>query len=154
MDNLATKVVGRYLQEERTIATAESCTGGLVGGALTAVSGSSAVYMGGIISYTNPVKHRLVGVKQELLDEFGAVSEPVAKAMAEGGRRVIGTSVGVSITGVAGPNPDDWNNPVGLVYIAVSDGDTTQCKTCHFTGDRETVRSQAVETALEMLQTI
>ncbi|MFI3312811.1 MAG: CinA family protein [Eubacteriales bacterium] len=154
MDNLATQVVQAYLQEGKTIATAESCTGGLVGGALTAVSGSSSVYMGGIISYTNPIKHRLVGVKQELLDEFGAVSQPVAKAMAEGVRQVIDTTVGVSVTGVAGPNPDDWNNPVGLVYIAVSDGKTTHCQTCNFSGDRASVRNQAVEVALKMLKTI
>lgn len=148
MDKLASRVIAAYLEKNATIATGESCTGGMVGSALTAVGGSSQVYMGGIISYTNQVKHRFLGVPQELLDQYGAVSEPVALAMASGAREAMGTTVGVGITGVAGPGSDDWNNPVGLVYIAISTEETTKCLPCHFEGNRDDVRKQACETAL------
>ena len=151
MDKLAKQVVQAYLAKNATIATGESCTGGMVGASLTAVSGSSQVYMGGIISYTNPVKHGILGVPQELLDQYGAVSEPVALAMAHGAREAIGATVGVAVTGVAGPGKDDWNNPVGLVYIAVSTETQTQCLTCNFDGDRQQVREKACERALSAL---
>ncbi len=151
MDKLAKEVVATYLEQHATIATGESCTGGMLGALLTAVGGSSQVYMGGIISYTNPVKHKFLGVSQELLDNFGAVSEPVALAMARGAREAMGTTVGVGITGVAGPGRDDWDNPVGLVYVAISREDGTHCLACHFDGDRDQVRKQACQTALEGL---
>lgn len=103
-----------------TFGTAESCTGGLVAKRITDLPGSSAVLMGGIVSYTNAIKHRVLGVPQELLDQFGAVSPQVAQAMAEGARRVLGCDLAISTTGVAGPAPDDRGNPVGLVYIALA----------------------------------
>lgn len=133
-----------------TIATAESCTGGLLGKSITDVSGSSAVYPGGVISYCNRIKHEILGVEQALLDSLGPVSEPVARQMAEGVRRVIGADLGVGITGIAGPNSDDTGRPVGLVYIGASDGETTLVREYRFNGDRAAVRAQAAETAAEL----
>ena len=136
---------------EKTVATAESCTGGLLGKSITDVSGSSAVYPGGVISYCNRIKHELLGVEQELLDTLGPVSAPVARQMAEGVRRVIGADYGVSVTGIAGPNSDESGKPVGLVYLAASDGVTTVIRECRFDGDRSAVRAQAAEAAADLV---
>lgn len=135
----------------KTLVTAESCTGGGIGAALTAVSGSSAVYMGGIISYCNEVKHRVLGVEQQLLDTLGAVSGPVAEQMAAGARRVLDADIAVSVTGLAGPGGDEYGNPVGTVFIGYCDENQTLSREYHFPGDREQVRSQAVEAALELI---
>ena len=135
----------------KTLVTAESLTGGGIGAALTAVSGSSAVYKGGIISYTNEVKHQLLGVPGDTLEQFGAVSEPVARAMAEGARKVLKADVAVSVTGLAGPGGDDYGNPVGTVYIGYSDENGTVVKHCLFTGDRESIRNQTIEAALHLI---
>ena len=137
--------------EGKTLVTAESCTGGGIGAALTCVSGASAVYKGGIISYTNEVKHQLLGVPGDTLKQFGAVSEPVARAMAEGARRVLQADVAVSVTGLAGPGGDDYGNPVGTVFIGYSDETGTIAKHCRFTGDRESIRNQTIETALQLI---
>lgn len=133
-----------------TVATAESCTGGLLGKSITDISGSSAVYPGGVISYCNRIKHEILGVEQADLDSLGPVSEPVARQMAQGVRRVIGADLGVGITGIAGPNSDDTGRPVGLVYVSASDGKTTLVRECHFDGDRTAVRAQAAEAAAEL----
>ena len=101
----------------KRLATAESLTGGGIGAAITSVSGASAVFAGGIISYTNEVKHRVLGVPVEILDTCGAVSGPVAKAMARGAVRVTGADAAVSVTGLAGPDGDEFGNPVGTVFI-------------------------------------
>ena len=135
----------------KTLVTAESLTGGGIGAALTAVSGSSAVYKGGIISYTNAVKHQLLGVSMETLEQFGAVSEPVAYAMAEGARKVLEADVAVSVTGLAGPGGDDYGNPVGTVFIGYSDENRTVVKPCLFSGDRESIRSQTIAAALQLI---
>ena len=132
----------------KTLATAESCTGGGIGAALTAISGSSAVYKGGIISYTNEVKEKLLGVPAELLAEYGAVSAPVAQAMAEGARKRLNTDVAVSVTGLAGPGGDEYGNPVGTVFIGYADDSKSYAKEYHFSGDREAVRQQAIQMAL------
>ena len=139
------------LLKGKTLVTAESLTGGGIGAALTAVSGSSAVYKGGIISYTNEVKNQLLGVPLDTLEQFGAVSEPVAKAMAEGARKVLQADVAVSVTGLAGPGGDDYGNPVGTVFIGYSDETGTSAKHCRFTGDRESIRNQTIETALQLI---
>ena len=139
------------LLQGKTLVTAESLTGGGIGSALTAVSGASTVYKGGIISYTNEVKHKLLGVPVENLEQFGAVSEPVAYAMAEGARKVLEADVAVSVTGLAGPGGDDYGNPVGTVFIGYSDENRTVVKPCLFSGDRESIRSQTIETALQLI---
>lgn len=135
----------------KTLVTAESCTGGGIGAALTAVSGSSAVYKGGIISYCNEVKHRVLGVEQLPLDTLGAVSGPVAEQMAAGARHVLDADIAVSVTGLAGPGGDEYGNPVGTVFIGYCDENQTLSREYHFPGDREQVRSQAVEAALELI---
>ena len=135
----------------KTLVTAESLTGGGIGAALTQVSGASAVYKGGIISYTNEVKHKLLGVSLETLEQFGAVSEPVAKAMAEGARKILEADMAVSVTGLAGPGGDDYGNPVGTVFIGYSDEDKTVVKPCMFSGDRESIRSQTIAAALQLI---
>lgn len=135
----------------KTLVTAESCTGGGIGAALTAIPGSSAVYKGGIISYTNWVKENLLNVDGELLDTYGAVSPQVAKAMAEGAREVLQADIAVSVTGLAGPGGDEYGNPVGTVFIGYSDCKITDSIACCFTGDREEIRNQAVQTALKVI---
>lgn len=138
----------------KKLVTAESLTGGGIGAALTSVSGASAVYKGGIISYTNEVKHKLLGVPMVMLDQYGAVSEPVAKAMAEGARKALEADIAVSVTGLAGPTGDEFGNPVGTVFIGYSDSSTTVVKHCLFSGDRETVRNRTIAEALQLILTM
>lgn len=149
MMSLASEVI-RTLQG-KTLATAESCTGGGIGAALTAVSGSSAVYKGGIISYCNEVKHGLLGVSRESLEKLGAVSSQVAAEMARGARETLHTDVAVSVTGLAGPGGDAFGNPVGTVFIGYADKEKTTVSHFVFSGDREAVRRQATEEALKLI---
>ena len=135
----------------KTLATAESCTGGIIGAALTAIPGSSAVYKGGIISYTNWVKHRLLGVDEALLDEAGAVSAPVAEAMARGAREALQADVAVSVTGLAGPGGDEFGNPVGTVFIGYCDEKNCLSQKHLFSGTREEIRRAAAENALKLI---
>ena len=133
----------------KTLVTAESCTGGGIGAALTAIPGSSAVYKGGIISYTNWVKENVLKVDSEMLNTCGAVSAEVAKTMAEGARSVLQADIAVSVTGLAGPGGDEYGNPVGTVYIGYADSFRTESIACYFTGDRDEIRNQAIHTALK-----
>ena len=135
----------------KTLVTAESLTGGGIGAALTAVSGSSSVYKGGIISYTNEVKHHILGVKTETLDQFGAVSAQTAAEMAAGVRQRLDADVAVSVTGLAGPGGDDYGNPVGTVFLGYCDADRLVTKKCHFSGNREAVRNQTIQAALNLV---
>lgn len=145
------QLIANLIAAGKTLATAESCTGGLIGKLLTDVSGSSAAYLGGVISYSNEVKHNVLGVPQQLLDDFGAVSEPVARAMAEGAKRVIGADIAVSVTGIAGPKSDNTNKPVGLVYIGATDGNRTLVRENHFLGNREEIRTQSAAAAMALV---
>ena len=135
----------------KTLATAESLTGGGIGAALTAVSGSSAVYKGGIISYTDEIKRNILSVSADSLVQYGAVSAPVAGEMVSGVRRIMGADVAVSVTGLAGPGGDEFGNPVGTVYIGYSDGNTSLARHFLFDGDRSQVRSQAAAAALKLI---
>ena len=135
----------------RTLVTAESCTGGGIGAALTAVPGSSANFKGGIISYTNWVKHVLLGVDAALLDREGAVSAPVAEAMASGAKNALQADIAISVTGLAGPGGDSYGNPVGTVFIGYSDDIRVLSRKFMFYGDRSSVRKQACRAALELL---
>ena len=137
--------------EGKTLSTAESCTGGLIGSALTAVPGASRVYKGGIISYWSEVKQNLLGVDAALLQTEGPVSEPVAEAMAEGVRRALCTDVAVSVTGLAGPDGDEFGHPVGTVFVGYANGTISVVKEFHFTGDRECVRHKAAEAVLRLI---
>lgn len=138
-------------RQGKTLATAESCTGGGIGHRLTAIPGSSAAYAGGVISYTNAVKRAVLGVPEEILETKGAVSAETARAMAEGVRRVIGADLGVSATGLAGPDGDGSGKPVGLVYLGASDGARTVVREFVFRGSREDVRNQAIDAALDLV---
>ena len=135
----------------KTLCTAESCTGGGIGAALTAIPGSSSVYKGGIISYTNEIKHALLGVPTSLLDSFGAVSAPVAEAMAVGARAALNTDIAISVTGLAGPGGDDFGNPVGRVHIGYADAHTALSREYTFSGNREDVRRLAAQAALNLI---
>ena len=137
--------------EGKTLVTAESCTGGGIGASLTAVSGASAVYKGGIISYTNWVKHNLLHVDETLLNEVGAVSAPVAEAMARGARDALQADVAVSVTGLAGPGGDEFGNPVGTVFIGYCDEKTCLSRKCLFPGSRDQVRTAAIREALRLV---
>ena len=149
MMTLAYKVV--HALGTRTAATAESCTGGMIGAALTAVPGASRVFKGGVISYTNEIKSRLLHVDEKLLETHGAVSAPVAEAMAKGARMALGTDLAVSVTGLAGPGGDEFGNSVGTVFIGCASESITRTEEYHFAGDREAVRQQAAKAALILL---
>lgn len=147
--NLSCKVISAL--QDKTLVTAESCTGGGIGAALTAVPGSSKVYKGGIISYTNVVKIKQLSVSGELLDRVGAVSAQVAEAMAIGARTALCADIAVSVTGLAGPDGDDFGNPVGTVFIGYSDAIKLVSKRYLFSGNREEIRSQAIDAALQLV---
>lgn len=146
---LATEVLAAL--KGKKLVTAESCTGGGIGAALTAVAGASSVFKGGIISYCNEVKNSALGVPQALLDEVGAVSAPVAEAMAVGARKALGADCAVSVTGLAGPDGDEYGNPVGTVFIGFADGKRTISREYYFSGDREQIRQSAIVAALKLI---
>lgn len=134
-----------------TLGVVESCTGGLLGGMLTSVAGSSKVFQGGLITYSNGLKRQLAAVPSALLNTHGAVSAEVAEAMASGGRRALAVNICIAITGIAGPASDSSEKPVGLVFIACAGPDAQkQLKQFNFTGSREAIREQAVTEALMM----
>ena len=134
-----------------TFAAAESCTGGLIAKRITDLSSASAVFRGGIVSYTNEVKRDVLGVPQELLDEHGAVSAPVAQAMAEGALRITGSNLAVSVTGVAGPDRDDRGNEVGTVFFGIASAKTSRALHVHLQGDRSMIRQLAADHAFALL---
>ena len=135
-----------------TVATAESCTGGLVGAALTDVQGSSAAYVGGVVSYSNEANVTLLGVDPGLIAACGAVSDAVARAMAAGARDSLGADVAVSVTGIAGPDGGSADKPVGTVWFGVAGPDGVRAQLRRFAGDRATVRERATSTALDLLR--
>jgi nicotinamide-nucleotide amidase len=147
------EVVGMYLvMRQKTLAVAESCSGGWLAERLTGFSGSSNFFLGGVICYSNELKTKLVGVPAALIEEHGAVSQPVAQAMAEGVRARTGASIGVAITGIAGPTGGSPEKPVGLVFIALADERGTQVREFRFPGNRERVRLWSTQMALEMIR--
>ncbi|MBQ7817366.1 MAG: CinA family protein [Oscillospiraceae bacterium] len=149
MTSLASEVIKALAG--KTLATAESCTGGMIGQLLTGVPGASLVYKGGVISYTNEVKQNVLGVDGEALAKFGAVSAQTAAAMASGVRKLLNTDAAVSVTGLAGPGGDEYDNAVGTVFIGFDSQRHSEVKEFHFTGDREAVRRQAAEAALKLI---
>lgn len=147
--------IGQQLTSKNwTVACAESCTGGLLTAYLTSIPGSSAYVEGGIISYSNKVKRQLLGVDELALLEYGAVSEIVARQMCEGVQQALGTDIGLSITGIAGPGSDATNKAVGLVFIGITFQNATIVDKCQFTGTRDDIREQSCQHALSMLATI
>ena len=147
------EVVGMYLvMRQKTLATAESCTGGLLSERITRVAGSSEYFLGGAVCYSNEMKTRFAGVSPRLLETYGAVSKPVAQALAEGIRLKTRASIGLGITGIAGPGGGTAEKPVGLVFIALADERGTEVREFRFPGDRERVRLLTSQFALEMLR--
>lgn len=133
-----------------TVATAESCTGGLIAGAIVNVAGASKVFNEGYITYSNDAKEKLLRVSRETLEHFGAVSHDTAKEMALGAARAAGAQVGISSTGIAGPDGGTLEKPVGLVYLGISVCGTAEAVKFMFPGNRIEVRRQAVEAALSL----
>jgi nicotinamide-nucleotide amidase len=147
------EAVGILLSEKhKTLAIAESCTGGLISDRITDVPGSSDYFQGTVIAYSNKIKVNLLGVSEEDLNQHGAVSSPVAIQMAQGVRKLARTDYGLGVTGIAGPTGATPQKPVGLVYIAVSSEDDTYSKEFRFLGDRAVVKRRASQMALDMLR--
>jgi len=145
--------IGKMLKKHNiTLSTAESCTGGLLGGTITNEAGSSDYYLGGVVSYSNFVKEKLLGVNLESLEKFGAVSKIVAREMAEGVKIALNTDIAIAVTGVAGPGGGSLDKPVGLVYIALASCGITTVQRFQFVGNRQSVRNMTVESALDMLR--
>lgn len=150
----AKEAVKTLENHKKTLALAESCTGGLVSKLITDVSGASAVYEGGVCSYSNSVKMKILGVKEETLRTFGAVSENTAREMSQGVRKALGADIGVGITGIAGPLSDGTNKPVGLIYISVCSEKfekMVELKNNFTENVREQNRLSAAKTALDLI---
>ena len=148
---LCSKVLDTLRAGGKTLATAESLTGGGIGSALTAIPGASEVYKGGVISYVNEVKRDVLGVPQEILDRYGAVSAWTAGYMASGVRKLLKADYAISVTGLAGPGGDEFGHSVGTVYIGFECGPKSLVKQYRFTGTREEIRRQTMEKAMELI---
>ncbi len=150
-DPLAARVGERLRAAGLTLSTAESSTGGLIAKRLTDCSGSSAFLMGGLVAYADHVKQKLLGVPKAMLIEHGAVSEPVARQMAEGARALFEVDLAVSVTGIAGPTGATARKPVGLHYVAISTPRGTRVRRYEWTGDRTANRQAAADAALQLI---
>lgn len=150
--SIAAEVLQLCREQGLTLAAAESCTGGLIAKELTDIPGASQVFLGGVVSYTNHVKEQVLRVPAALLDRCGAVSAPVARAMAEGVRRVTGSDLSVSVTGLAGPDGDDRGNPVGTVYVGLSWQGGSLVRHLTLGGDRARIRLLAASNALDIIR--
>lgn len=151
-DTPASTAVSLLKRRKRTLALAESCTGGLVSNWLTDVPGASSVFRGAVVAYANTVKEKALGVSRQTLSRHGAVSAETAREMAQGARRALDASIGISITGIAGPSGDTAQKPVGLVYIALSDTRGTVVRRHRFVGSRDRIRQKAARAALQLLR--
>ncbi len=153
LDALAAETLEICRKAGLTIATAESCTGGMIGASLTAIAGSSDVMDRGFITYSNEAKQQMLGVSKASLEKYGAVSEKVAQEMAEGGLNMASTDLCVAVTGIAGPGGGSVEKPVGLVYLACARPNSATIVERHvFEGTRDEVRLQTVKRALELLK--
>ncbi len=150
--NMQTVTAELLVKKAKTIATAESCTGGAIASALVEYPGISSVFLDGTVTYCNEAKQKRLGVKEETLQKYSAVSAETAMEMAEGAAKTAGTQIGLATTGIAGPDGAMEGKPVGLVYIGLTIDGVTQVKECHFVGNREKVRTRAVYTALDWLR--
>ena len=151
---LEEKVVKILNEKGLVLATAESCTGGLIAKRITDVSGSSAMFNCGIVSYSNEIKENILGVKHETLEKYGAVSEQTVREMVDGVLKVSKADIAVAVSGIAGPNSDNTEKPVGLIYLAASDNNKVKVVKLnnHFSDDvRNQNRKSASDTALEMI---
>lgn len=152
--NLAERIVKEFTDKHLSLATAESCTGGLIGGCITSIAGSSQIFDRGFITYTNRAKHEMLGIPKAFLDMYGAVSEEVARAMAEGALIHSTADRSIAVTGIAGPDGGTPTKPVGVVHIACAIRHMDTYHVCHqFEGNRHTIRLSTIEQALTLLLT-
>ena len=151
-DTLPVVVANLLLQQKLTLAAAESCTGGLLAKMLTDMPGSSKYFWGGVVSYSNEAKTKILGINDKNIFQYGAVSEPVARDMAVQIRKIASSAIGVSITGIAGPEGGSKTKPVGTVYIGIDSQQGTQVKQLHFVGNREAIRTLSAKSALDWLR--
>ncbi|MEM7624696.1 MAG: competence/damage-inducible protein A [Planctomycetota bacterium] len=151
-DTLQSTLIAMLTERGKTVATAESCTGGMIGAMLTDVPGSSAAYLGGWVTYTNELKSSQVGVPPELIERHGAVSESVVIAMAQGARERSGADYAVSVSGVAGPGGGTPEKPVGTVWLALSTPDAAVARCARLVGNRASIRDRAAKCALQMIR--
>ncbi len=149
--SLETKVGKLLLEKNLTISCAESCTGGLVMDRLTNIAGSSTYFLGGAVAYSNQIKHSVLGIQENTLNVFGAVSEQVAAAMARGARAVFGTDIAVGVTGIAGPGGGTEEKPVGLTYIAINTPKMSMVQRFEWQEDRIANKKSSAEAALKMV---
>lgn len=145
------KIVRELAKRGLGLCTAESCTGGLIAGCITSVSGASACFEGGLVTYSNAAKTRLIGVPEAVIEKYGAVSGETARAMAEGARDKLAADMSVAVTGIAGPTGGTPDKPVGTVYIAVARKGKTSVRKFLFTGTRHGIRKQTTEEALKFV---
>ncbi len=146
-----TEIIEQLIQQGKTVATAESCTGGMIAAAITDVPGASAVFGCGAVTYSNEMKRKILGVKEETLNAHGAVSPETAREMAEGLKALSGADIAVAVTGIAGPGGGSEAKPVGLVYLAAAAEDTVRVSKNLFRGDRDAVRRQTTDKAFELI---
>ena len=144
-------VVRKLIDNRLSVATAESCTGGLIAGAITSVPGSSACFSYGLVTYSNEAKRKLLGVPQQILTRYGAVSSETAYAMADGLKKLTEAVIAVSVTGIAGPDGGSEEKPVGLVYIGLASGGKIITERCQFSGSREEIRNKTVNRAIVLI---
>jgi PncC family amidohydrolase len=149
--DIARRIQAACLELGLSVSTAESCTGGLVGHLITEVAGSSGYYQGGVVAYTDALKRQLLDVPGETLEKHGAVSAQVAVAMAEGARSRFGATVGVAVTGIAGPDGGTASKPVGLTYVATSDAHGHDVRRSLWSADRSGNKRESARAALELL---
>lgn len=152
--SIARKVGNMLLERRLSLSVCESCTGGMLGAVITSMPGSSRYFAGGVIAYSDAVKKNVVGVKRSTLERYGAVSALTAREMALGVRSKLKTDIGVSITGIAGPDGGTAKKPVGLVYIAVAYGKRMWVERFVFSGGRQKVRRSSAKKALDMIKEV
>lgn len=148
---LGQKILKKFTRTGKTLAVAESCTGGLIANCLTNTAGASAFFWLGIIAYDNAAKTKILGVPLRLIKKHGAVSKPVASWMSQGARKILNTDYGLGVTGIAGPGGGTKSKPVGTVWIALSSRRNTTARKFFFKGSRVAIKNQAARTALKML---
>ena len=150
--NKLQQILQHLTQHKQTVSSAESCTGGLLAGELTRLSGSSAIFTHGFVTYSNAAKHELLGVKNETLQQFGAVSQQTVAEMAHGALQKAHADYALAVSGIAGPTGGTADKPVGTVCFGLATKNQTQTQTKHFSGSRDEIRQQAVDYALQLLK--
>jgi len=146
------QIISKLIEKNITISTAESCTGGSLGKIITSVPGASSIYGYGFITYANEAKERLLGVFSETLEKYGAVSHQTATQMAQGAKKVSGSDIAVSVTGIAGPGGGTQEKPVGLVYIAIAHNNGVEFKKLNLKGTRDDIREQTCDEVFNLIK--